>query len=304
MKNNSKKILITGGAGFLGSHVADAFSKAGYKVIIFDKKESSWIRKDQKFIKGDILDEKLVNKSLKGIYGVLHFAGASDIDDSNKRPLETIKYNILGTSNILEACVKSKVSRFIFASSIYVYSDHGGFYRSTKQSSELLIENYHKLKKQNFTILRFGSLYGRRANKFNWINNIIYQALKKNKMERHGSGDEIRDYIHVFDAAKACVSILDKKFQNKYVILKGTQTIKIKDLMKMINEIIDKKIQIKYLPKKDEEHYEITPYSFRPRTAIRYTENTQMDLGEGILDTVYEVYKNIYGKNFQSSNKN
>ena len=84
-------------------------------------------------------------------------------------------------------------------------------------------------------------------------------------------------------------------------MLKGTQTIKIKDLLKMIKEIINKKIQIKFLPQRDEEHYEITPYSFRPKTALRYTQDTQMDLGEGILDTVYEVYKNIYGRDFNSS---
>ncbi len=299
----SKKILITGGSGFLGSHVADAFSDSGYLVTIFDKKESSWRRKNQKFIKGDILDEKKVGEVIKNFDAVLHFAGASDIDEANKDPLNTIKSNIIGTSNILEACSKSKISRLIFASSIYVYSDHGGFYRSTKQACELLIENYYKEKKLNFTILRFGSLYGRRANRFNWINNIIYQALTKNKMERHGSGDEIRDYIHVFDAAKACVSILDEKFKNKYVMLKGSQTIKIKDLMKMIKEIINKNIKIKFLPQINEEHYEITPYSFRPRTALKYIADTQMDLGEGVLDTVYEVYKKIHGKEFKKPKK-
>ena len=122
-------------------------------------------------------------------------------------------------------------------------------------------------------------------------------------MERHGSGDEIRDYIHVFDAAKACVSILDEKFKNKYVMLKGSQTIKIKDLMKMIKEIINKNIKIKFLPQINEEHYEITPYSFRPRTALKYIADTQMDLGEGVLDTVYEVYKKIHGKEFKKPKK-
>ena len=293
-----KKILVTGGSGFLGSHVADAFTATGYKVILFDNKKSKWIKPNQKFIEGDILDEKLINKIVKDMFAVFHFAGTADIDAANKNPLKSIKENILGTSILLEACSKKKVPRFVFASTIYVYSEHGGFYRSTKQSCELLIENYYKLKKQNFTILRFGSLYGRRANSFNGIHNIIYQALTKGKIERPGSGEDIRDYIHFSDAAKACVAILNNEFKNKYIMLKGSQTIKIKDLMKMIQEILHKKIPIKYSTKSYKDHYEITPYSFRPRVAKKFIQETQMDLGEGILDTIYDIYKDIYGKEY------
>ena len=200
---SNKEILITGGSGFLGSHVADALTKAGYKVLIFDRKKSPWLKESQDMIVGDILDEKLINNAVKNKFAVFHFAGIADIQKANENPLNSVKHNILGTTGLLEACAKRKVSRFIFASSIYVYSEQGGFYRSTKQSCELLIENYQKLKDLNYTILRFGSLYGRRSNKFNWMHNIIHQALTEGKMERLGDGEEIRDYIHVSDAAQA-----------------------------------------------------------------------------------------------------
>jgi len=291
MSNN--KILVTGGSGFLGSHVADALTEAGFRVSIFDRKKSPWLSESQEMIIGDILDDKLIIDAVKDKFAVFHFAGIADIQKANEYPLNSVKYNVLGTTGLLEACSKEKVSRFIFSSSVYVYSESGGFYRTTKQACELLIENYQKLKGLDYTILRFGSLYGRRSNKYNWINNIIHQALTEGKMERQGDGEEIRDYIHVSDAAKACVSILDEEYKNTYLMLTGLQAIKVKDLLRMIREILNKKVEIKFLKEQIDEHYEITPYSFRPRIAHKLNQPIHTDLGQGILDTIYDVYKEI-----------
>ena len=90
---------------------------------------------------------------------VYHLAGISDIGDAMISPIKTSKINILGTLNILEGCVKFRVKRFIFASTIYVLSKQGGFYKASKQSSEIFIEEYNKIHKLNFTILRVGSIY-------------------------------------------------------------------------------------------------------------------------------------------------
>lgn len=290
----NKNVLVTGGSGFLGSHVADALTEAGYMVTIFDREKSPYLKINQKMYVGDILNMNQVLDAVDGNSAVFHFAGLADIAETNLKPSEAIKYNILGTANFLESCVKANVSRFAFASTIYVYSEHGGFYRSTKQACELLIENYNKLFGLCYTTIRFGSLYGRRANKFNWIHKVIYQALTDGIMDRQGNGEEIRDYIHALDAAKSCVSILDDKYKNKYILLTGSQTIKVKDLMKMISEMLDNKIKIRFNKGKLDEHYEITPYSFRPRIAKKINQDTQMDLGQGILDTIYDIYKEIY----------
>ncbi len=291
------KIIVFGGSGFLGSHVADAFTSAGYEVVVFDCKPSKYIQDNQSFFEGDISDIEQVKTAVDGAHAVYHFAGISDINEANEDPINTVKCNILGTTNILEACRVKKVKRFIFASSIYVYSDFGGFYRSSKQSCELLIENYSKLYDLDFTILRFGSLYGHRANKLNFIHNIIYQAFTEGKMERKGDGEEIRDYIYVGDAAKSCVAALEDKFKNDYLMITGAQSIKVKDLLMMINEMLSSKVKIKFLNEKMEEHYEVTPYSFRPRMAHKFMQDTQVDLGQGILDTIYEVYKEINTNN-------
>ena len=291
--NRRKTAIVLGGAGFLGSHVADVLSSLNYSVKIFDCYQSLYTKEGQEMIIGDIMNLEELILQLKGVDIVYHFAGMADIHEANQNPIEAVKHNILGTTNILEACIKNEVERFIFASTVYVYSEHGGVYRSCKQASELLIENYNKLYDLNFTILRFGSLYGKRANKFNWINKIIRQALKEGKMQREGNGEEVRDYIHVKDAAQSCVDMLDKKYENEYIMLTGSQRIKIKDLLIMINEILENKITIEYLNIRMEGHYETTPYTFRPKKKKKYMPDLELDLGQGMLNTIYDVYKEM-----------
>ena len=286
-----KKVLVIGGSGFLGSHLADILSDHKYEVTIFDKKKSQYLRKNQKMVIGDITNLKSINKAIKGKKFVYHFAGMADIKETNTRPVDAVKYNVLGTTNILESCKKNKVNKIVFASSIYVYSDQGGIYRSTKQSCELLIENYATLYKLNFAILRFGSLYGSRATKTNTIYNFIHQALTTGKIERKGNGKEIREYIHVNDAAKSSVDVINKKFANKSIILKGEYPIHMKDLLKTISEILGyKKILFKKV--KNENHYEQTPYSYIPKLGIKYKPETYVDFGQGILQLIDSLKKN------------
>ena len=124
-------------------------------------------------IVGDILDPAEVSKAAKGCDYVYNFAAVADVDIAYRQPLKAIEVNVLGNSNVLEACRVNRVSRFVFASSIYVYSDLAPFYRSSKQACELIIEDYHKAFELDYTILRYGSLYGKRGNDFNFIHKII-----------------------------------------------------------------------------------------------------------------------------------
>ena len=289
--SKQKNALIVGGSGFIGSHVADHLSQKGFKVHILDKVDSKWFNEDQDITIGDLLDQDLIDSLVNKSDIVYHFASIADIAEANLDPVEAVKQNILGTTYLLDSCSKAKVERFIFASSLYVYSNYGGFYRSTKQASEFLIEDYQRLKDLDYTILRFGSLYGPRANKFNWVHNAIWQALTSGKIERDGNGEEVRDYIHVLDAARASVEILDNKFKNKSILLTGSPSIKVKDLMVMIKSILGDKVSLEFKDEQIKGHYGLTPYSFRPKIAEKYISNVQIDLGQGLLDTIFEVYK-------------
>ena len=175
------KCLITGGSGFLGSHVADELSKKKHKVTIFDIKKSPWIRKDQKFEKGSILDFQKFKEACKNQDVIFHFASLSDLNLAWNDPIGTVSNNILGTVYALEIAKKFKIKRLIYASSIYVNSIAGGFYRTSKKAAEDYIEEYSKRYGIKFTILRYGSLYGQRADKSNGLKLILKNAIHKKK---------------------------------------------------------------------------------------------------------------------------
>lgn len=289
----NNKVIVFGGSGFLGSHVADYLSDEGYRVVIFDKKKSEYLRDDQEMVIGDILNREQIRKVVKGVKYVYHFAAIADIKEAQEKPVEAVEVNILSTTYILDACREFGIERFIYGSTIYVYSEHGSFYRSTKQASELLIENYQKIYNLNYTILRYGSLYGPRANHFNFINNIIRQAIKEKKIVREGNGQELREYIHIKDAARASVEILSDDYINANIMITGTKSMRIHDLLDMIKEMFKNKIEIEYTKETFEEHYNITPYTFKPRVAKKFQLNYYHDLGQGVLEQIYYNYEKL-----------
>ncbi len=288
--------MVTGGSGFLGSHVADALSEAGHDITLFDIRHSPYLQPEQKMIVGDILDQAVLDNAVSGQEVVYHFAGIADIDECASRPVDTVKYNILGTVQLLEACRKSNVKRFIFASSAYVYSNSGYFYRVSKQACESFIENYAELYGLKYTCLRFGSLYGERADKWNSIYRLLTQAITEGKVTYHGEGDEIREFIHVKDAAQSSVKILDPEFENQNIILTGTEKMPYRELLEMIKEILENKIEIEMLPSKRKAHYKITPYNFSPKLGKKFVANLNIDMGQGLLQCIAELYERLHKK--------
>jgi UDP-glucose 4-epimerase len=147
-----KKVLITGSSGFIGSHMADALEEQGYQVTLFDAVSSKYKTKSQKECIGDILDLDDIEKVIKDCQYVFHFAAQADIGSSSEDPSKTIHNNIIGTQNILEMARRSNVNRIMFASTIYVYSELGSFYRVSKQACEKIIEEYQREFGLDFTI--------------------------------------------------------------------------------------------------------------------------------------------------------
>ena len=285
MSKKNKKVIVFGGSGFLASHVADKLTDNGYDVVIFDKKKSKYKSKKQKFIKGDILNKKQVLMAIKKIDIVYHFASIADIEVANNFPYNTLNINILGTINILESCVKNKVKRIIFASSIYALSEQGGFYSASKLASEIIIEQYNKKFKLDYNVLRFGSLYGERSNYFNSLGKYIIQAKNTKKIIRYSDGNEKRNYINVKDAANLCVLILKEKYKNEYYNLLGKKRIKVKNVLNLIaKEMKIKKIIYKNLDL--EYHYKTNPYTYKLRKGKLLLPINEIKLAEGIKELV------------------
>ena len=286
-------VMVIGGSGFLGSYVADALTDNGYSVRIFDLTPSPWLRDGQEMIIGDILDAKAMERAISGCTAVYHFAGLADIDEAINRPIDTCKFNVLGCVNALEATRLAGAKRFIFASSVYVYSRSGHFYRASKQAAEMFIEAYHERYEMDYTILRYGSLYGRRADYRNGLYRLLYDAMTKKKISYGGTGEELREYIHVHDAAELSVNVLKEEYANKHIILTGNEKMSVKNVMIMINEILGNDINLEFSNNYRSGHYLITPYTFNPRMGKKMVSNVHTDMGQGLLDLIEEIHEKI-----------
>lgn len=295
MKKN--KILVIGGCGFMGSHLVDELIGANYNVTVLDINKI-FINKKAKYIIGDIMNKSFLDKTINKYNIIYNFAGLADIKECDLNPKLAFDLNVIGNLNILSSILKSKIKieRYVFASSLYVYSKFGGIYRCSKQASEILIDEFCKQNKIKYTILRFGSLYGQRAGPNNTIQNLISQIMNKKIIEYWGGPNNLREFIHVNDAARACIDILSKNFINKNCTITGNNSIDIYKLINLIQEITNKKVKTKFNAKADSGHYNLTPYSFVPKIGIKYIPQQTIDLGEGLLKLVDENFNNVNKK--------
>jgi UDP-glucose 4-epimerase len=289
------KVLVIGGAGFMGSHTADELSKRGYQVRIYDRISSPWLRPDQEMIVGDFNDMNKLQGAMKNVTHLYHFAGIADIGESRRKPYETIEANVMGLSKVLEIAAKSSVKRFVFASTMYVYSSHGSFYRASKQAAEIIIEAYAQEFGIEYTFLRYGSLYGPRAQDWNGIRRFASQIIKEGKLDYHGNGFEMREYIHVNDAARLSVEVLDPKFANNAITITGQQLIRVDDLFSILFEIVGRTRVVNYMGENNvTDHYGHTPYRYTPKQAKKIVPLEFVDLGQGLLDIIEEINHQIH----------
>lgn len=284
------KAIVFGGSGFLGSHVADCLTARGYEVTIFDVKASPYLLPTQTMIVGDILDEASVFKALAGQDYVYNFAGIADLDDATTKPSLTVQLNIQGNINIMAGALRAQARRFIYASTIYVYSQKGGFYRCSKQAAEIYIEEYQRHFGLKFTILRYGTLYGPRADERNSIYRYLKQAMETRSIACQGNGEELREYIHVQDAARLTADILHDDYLNRHIIITGHYPMKFKDMLLMIREILGQDIKIEFSGEQNCDHYSLTPYSFAPKIGHKLVNHCYLDMGQGLLECLHEMH--------------
>ncbi len=288
------KVLVFGGAGFLGSYVVDELVNRGHEVSVFDLRESRYVNGNATMIVGNILDEKAVRKAVEGQDVVYNFAGLADLNDSIDKPVETVHLNVIGNLNILEACRLAGVKRFVYASSLYVFSHKGAFYGASKKSSELVVEQYGEQYDLDYTIIRYGSVYGERGDANNRIYRILRQALTDGKITFAGDGSEEREYIHGRDAGKLSADVLESdKYLKQNVILTGIERFKYTDLLSFIKEMMNDEIEIEMLNQDYKGHYVLTPYSFSPSIGVKLVNNPSIDFGQGLLECINQVFNEL-----------
>jgi UDP-glucose 4-epimerase len=280
---------VIGGSGFLGSHVADRLTAAGYAVRVFDRVASPWLQPTQQMLVGDLLDREAVAEAVRGATAVYNFAALADLNEARDKAVETVRVNILGNTYVLDACRAAGVKRFVYASTVYVYSREGGFYRCSKQAAEQYVEEFQRQFGLDYTILRYGSLYGPRADETNGLYRIVRDALAKGSISYQGNPESIREYIHVEDAAQASVAALGEEFRNESVTLTGTQPMRVADLLKMLAEILGLPGEVTFRDEHYAGHYVRTPYAWQPRLGRKYVPNLHVDLGQGLLQLIENV---------------
>ena len=288
------KVLVIGGAGFVGSHVADELSRRGYRVTIFDQQPSLWISEEQEMVVGNMLDPVAVEAAAKGARYFYHFGGVADISKARDKPFETVEANVIGVATAMDVARTVGVERVLYASTMYVYSTYGSFYRASKQAAETIVEAYAEHFDISYTLLRYGSLYGPRAQEWNGLRQYVGQVVREGRLDYRGSGRERREYIHVQDAARLSVDVLDEQHRNQAVTLTGSQVISSKELAEMIFEIagIDQNVTFTTDHQRSD-HYSMTPYKYTPKQAKKLVPSEFVDLGQGVLEIFEEIHRQM-----------
>jgi len=287
-----KKVVVFGGSGFIGSYLIEELVSSNYEVISADLNMSKYVD-NSLFYQCDIMDSQEVNKIVSGADLVYNFAGFANLDEAIDNPTKAIELNILGNMNILEACVKHNIQRFVYASSAYAMNDKGSFYGISKLTSEKITEEYYKKFGLKFTIIRYGSVYGERDYCNNYIYNLVKKAMLTGEINHNGDGEEIREYIHAADAAKLALEIIEsEEFINEHVILTGVERMHRKELFSMINEMLGNTIDIKLNNDGYDNHYKTTPYFFHPTRSKKLIANPYIDMGQGVLECMKDIEEN------------
>jgi UDP-glucose 4-epimerase len=243
------RVLVTGGAGFIDSHVVDRLVSAGHVPRILDTRRSPWHR-DVEAVVGDVRKIENVRRALRGCDAVCHLAAAADVGEVVKAPAESTELNAMGTLAVLEAARLEGVTRVAYASTVWVYSevvadevdedvllprpDH--VYTAGKLSGELLCHSYAELYGMETTVLRFGIPYGPRARPAAVIPSFVERARRGEALTIAGSGEQQRVFVYVEDLAEGMVRGLAPEAIGRTYNLAGRETTTIRGLAEIVRE--------------------------------------------------------------------
>lgn len=288
-------VLVTGGAGFMGSHLVDVLVARGHRVTVLDRAPSRWLPAAATFRQADLADADALSAAVAGQDAVYHLAGFADLNAAKTRPLDTVHANIVGTVNLLEAMRAHGVTRFLFASTAYVHSREGGFYRCSKQACEGYVEEYGRAFGLRYTIIRYGSLYGPRADAANGVYRLLRAAITEGRLSYGGAPDDIREYIHVEDAANLSADVLEPAYEGQHIMLTGASPTRAAELFTMFQEILGKRIDIDYRQAASG-HYAVTPYAYTPRPGKKLVTTHYVDMGQGLLRMIEDLHVELGGR--------
>lgn len=270
------RVAVTGGCGFIGAHVVDRVVDAGHEVLVLDLAvEPKDPRAEHRQL--DVLDAGAVQHALSGVDAVFHLAGMSNVDHAFTDPLRTVRLNVEGTGNVLEAARRNGVARVLLASTVWVYgatpdptegsqaltedatftlSRAGHIYTSTKIAAETLMHSYHDTYGVPFTILRYGVPYGPGMRDELVLARFVQRALGGEALTVAGDGLQFRNYVYVRDLADAHVLALGDAAENEVIALEGNEPVSVLEMAQAVHA---------HFPGATIEHIAARPGDFRGR---------------------------------------
>ncbi|NOX19319.1 MAG: NAD-dependent epimerase/dehydratase family protein [Chlorobi bacterium] len=304
------KVVITGGAGFIGSNLAEFFTERGVETHVIDNLRSGFEKnldglKNVVFHKGSITDFELVERVVEGSDYAFNLAALISVPESLEKPEECVDINVKGLLNVLKAAEKHGVKKVVHASSAAVYGDDPALpkipemtpqpktpYAITKLDGEYYLKMYYEEFGLNTASLRFFNVYGPKQDPKSQyaaaIPIFIFKALKNEDITIYGDGEQTRDFVFVKDVAKALfLAVETEKANSVYNVANGSSTT-IKKLAENIIELTNSKSKIKFAPER----------SGDIKHSLASIEKTEKELGfspsisleEGLLKTI-EYFK-------------
>ena len=248
------RVLVTGGSGFIGSHVVDRLQARGVEPRIFDLVPSPHHRAgDVDTVLGDLCDPDAVREALQGCDAVVHLAALADVDQVTKDPALADRVNVRGTQSLLDAARELEIGRFVYASTIWVYGDAAGpeavdedtplglpkhFYTATKIAGEMYTSAYTELYGLEHTILRFGIPYGPRSRPTAVVAAFTAKALAGQPLTIAGDGTQSRRFVYVEDLADGVAVSLDPVAVNRVYNLVGRENTSVRSIARTVRDVV------------------------------------------------------------------
>jgi UDP-glucose 4-epimerase len=259
------KVVVTGGSGFIGSHVVDALFDAGHDVTVIDHRVRPH-RTDVNFEDVDLLDLSSVIAATRDTEQIFHLAAVSNVNYAFKYPVYSTALNVMGTTNVLEAARINGGKRVHLASTVWVYNGApeeveeasesspfylngaGHIYTSTKMACEMLCHNYGALYDLPFTVLRYGIPYGPRMREELLIPVFLKKALNGEPLTISGDGSQYRKFVYVEDMARAHVLAMQERAANQTYNLEGVQKVTVLEVAERIRGLVGEHVRIESTP--------------------------------------------------------
>ncbi len=257
------RVAVTGGCGFIGSHVVDHLVEAGHDVLVIDLREQ-WRNDRAEYLLADMFDPAAIDAATAGRDAVFHLAGAADVNEVAADPVQALRLNVEGVGRVLDSARRQGCARVVLASTVWVYGatvgsgertedafidlrKAGHLYVSTKLAAEMLMHSHQEMFGQEFTILRYGIPYGPRMRDALVVARFVRSAQAGQPITIAGTGDQQRNFVYVEDLAQAHVLALSPAAANQTLALEGDTPVSVNEIAETVQHLVSP-VPIEHVP--------------------------------------------------------